>query len=797
VIANLRFAFRQIAKSPGFAVVIVLTLAIGIGANAAIFSIVNAVLLEPLPYPNSGRLVQVCEMPAPKNYNFTASGGAFVDWQDASTQLESMAAAHGTERNLTGYGEPVRLSGLEVSADYLHVFGVAPALGRDFMKSEDSASGDHDVVIVSHELWQSRLGGDTAIVGKRIRLDGKSLLVVGILPPHALFANDACFLTPSVIRPSKHHMSRDYNYVVSIVGRLKPGATAAGAAEELTLAKRAVRNLYPAFKQNWTVGVLSLHEVLFGNMRPYVVTLFGAVALVLLIACVNVANLLLARATVRQSEIAVRVALGATSRRIVCQLLTESLVLALAGGVAGLLLGELAIHPLVVFAGISGTMSESIGMNARVLAFTLFASVATGVIFGLVPAFSATKHDVGARLKEGARGSTAGSHRRMQALLLVSETALTVLLLLCAGLLLRSFVKAMNADPGFKADNVLVFNISVPDSKAPETADKVRFCQLLTERLKQVPGVLEVGMGSSVPMNGGNGLGDLISREDRPATRNDFGAGFDSVAGGYFQALGIPLLSGRFLTRQDDAEKAPKVLLVNDILARQFFGNENPIGRQLHFKDAVWEIVGVVGSVRRFALEYAPSPAIYFAQTYFPWSVCVVVHAKVPPLTLTNELRLAVRDLDQDLPIADMHTLESAVDATLQTRKVMLVLLGIFAVTALVLACVGIYGVISYSVAQRTREIGIRMALGADSGKVTALVLRQGLRLVLIGIGFGVAASFGAGVLIANQLYGISKADPPVITSVVLILIAAAALASWLPARRASRVDPCVALRSE
>jgi predicted permease len=797
VIANLKFAFRQITKSPGFAVVTVLTLAIGIGANTAIFSVVNAVLLEPLPYPHSDRLVQVCEMPAPGNYNTIASGGAFVDWQDASTQLESIAAAHGSERNLTGFGEPVRLHGLEVSAEYLHVFGVVPTLGRDFTASEDAAGGDRDVVILSYELWQSRLGADTAIVGKRIRLDGNSLLVIGVLPPHALFANDAGFLTPSVIRPSEHHMSRDYNYVVSIVGRLKPGATAAQAAEELTLAKASIRNLYPVFKQKWTVGVLSLHEEIFGDLRPYVLTLFGAVAVVLLIACANVANLLLARATVRQPEIAIRVALGATSRRIVGQLLTESLVLALAGGVAGLVLGELAIKPLVTFAGISDTAAGSIGVNARVLWFTLVTSVATGIVFGLIPALNATRQDVSSKLKEGARGSTSGSHRRMQALLLVSETALTVLLLVCAGLLLRSFVKAMNADPGFKADNVLVFSISVPDSRAPATADKVRFNQILMERLKQVPSVLDVGMGSSVPMNGGNGLGDLISREDRPNTRNDSGAGFDSVAGDYFQGLGIPLLSGRFLTRQDDTEKAPKVLIVNDVLARSLFGTENPIGRQLHFKDAVWEIVGVVGSIRRYALEYAPSPAIYFAQTYFPWSVTVVVHTRGSPLGLANEIRLAVRDVNPDLPIADMHPLGEAVSATLQTRRIMLVLLGVFAATALALACIGIYGVISYSVAQRTREVGIRMALGADSGNVISLILGQGIRLVLIGLGVGIAASFGTGMLIANQLYGVSRMDPVVMVGVVLVLTAVAVIASWLPARRASRVNPSVALRSE
>ena len=797
MLSDLRFALRQIAKSPGFAVVTVLTLAIGIGANTAIFSIVNAVLLEPLPYPHSDRLVEVCEMPAPGSYIPFASGGAFVDWQDASTQLESIAAAHDSQRNLTGFGEAVRLHGLEVSADYLHVFGIVPSLGRDFLKSEDSASGDHDVVIISYELWQSHLGGDTGIVGKRIRLDGNSLLVIGVLPAHALFANDASFLTPSVIRPSGHHMSRDYNYVVSIVGRLRPGATAAQAAQELTLAKGATRSLYPVFKQKWTVGVMSLHEMTFGNMRPYVLTLLGAVAAVLLIACANVANLLLARATVRQSEIAVRVALGATSRRIVRQLLTESLILALAGGLAGLLVGEASIRPLVAFAGIGEAVGGAIGINARVLGFTLATALATGVIFGLVPALSAARPDLGNRLKEGARGSTAGSHRRMQALLLVSETAMTVLLLVCAGLLLRSFVKAMNADPGLKADNVIVFNISVPDSRAPATADKVRFGQMLVERLRQIPGVSQVGVGSSVPMNGGNNLGDLISREDRPETRNDSSAGFDSVAGDYFQALEVPLLSGRFLTRQDDTEKAPKVMVINDVLAHKFFGDESPLGRQLHFKGDVWEIVGVVGSVRRYALDYGTTPSVYFAQTYFPWRMCVVVRTRVPPLTLANEIRLAVRDVDPDLPIADMRTLEEAVNATLQTRRIMLVLLGIFDATALALSCIGIYGVISYSVAQRTREVGIRMALGADARQVVSLILRQGFRLVLVGLGVGIAASFGAGILIANQLYDVSRTDPIVMGGVVLVLSSVALLASWLPAHRASRVNPVVALRSE
>jgi predicted permease len=456
-----------------------------------------------------------------------------------------------------------------------------------------------------------------------------------------------------------------------------------------------------------------------------------------------------------------------------------------------------AIHPLVVFAGIQRTAGGAIGMNARVLLFTLAASCVTGLIFGVIPAFSAARPDLHGQLKEGARGSTVGSHRRMQSLLLVSETALTVLLLVSAGLLLRSFVKAMNADAGFKADNVLVFNVSVPNSKAPGTAEKVRIGQRIMERLAQIPGVSRVGMASSVPMNGGNGLGDLVSREDRPETRNDFEAGFDSVAGDFFQTLGIPLLSGRFLTRQDDTEKAPKVMIVNDVLARTLFGKENPLGRLLHFKGDTWEIVGVVGSVRRYELDYGATPSVYFAQTYFPWRISVVVRTKVPPLAVAPDVRRALADVDPDLPIANLRTVAQSVENTLQTRKIVLVLLGIFALTALVLACVGIYGVISYSVAQRTREIGIRIALGAGSRQVVGLILRQGSKLVLVGLAIGIAASIGAGLLIAQQLYEVSSTDPQVMVTVALILIAVALFASWLPARRATRVNPMVALRSE
>jgi predicted permease len=797
LISDLKFAFRQLAKSPGFAAAAVLILALGIGANSAIFSIVNAVLLEPLPYPNPDRLVQVCEMPYPGVHIPFASGGAFMDWQDQSTQLESIAAAHSVDENLTGDGDPIRLSGLEVSADYLRVFRITPTLGRDFLPKEDAPGGNRDVVIVSYELWQSRLHQDPAIIGKPIHLDGQSLTVIGILPPHALFANNASFLTPSTIRADSWKLSRDYDYVVSIVGRLKPGATAIQASEELTVAKRAVKSLYPVFKQKWTVGMLSLHDEIFGNMRPYVLTLLGAVGVVLLIACANVANLLLARANVRQPEIALRVALGATTGRIVRQLLTESLLLALAGGMAGLVLGQLSIKPLIAFVGIGETAGAAIGINARILYFTFGASCATGLIFGIIPALSAARPNLNEQLKEGARGSTVGPRRRMQALLLISETALTVLLLVTTGLLLRSFVKALNADSGFNRENILVFEFSVPNSKAPTPAHRVRLGQRILDRIAQIPGVSLVGMASSVPMNGNNNLGDLVSREDKPETRNDLGAGFDSVAGDFFKTLEIPLLRGRFFTRADDSESAPKVMIINDSLARTLFGKEDPLGRLLHFKGATWEIVGVVGSVRRYQLDYGPTPQLYFTQTYFPWRTCVVVRTKMPPLTLAQDVRRAVWDVDSEVPIANLTTLEQSVGNTLQVRRIMLVLLGIFALTALVLACAGIYGVIAYSVAQRTREVGIRIALGAETHQVVMMVLRQGITLVLIGLIIGAAASLGAGLLITSQLYGVSWADPLVMVTVAVVLLAVALLASWLPARRAASVNPVVALRAE
>jgi predicted permease len=791
---DLRFAFRQLAQSPGILAIAVLTLALGIGANTAIFSIVDALLLRPLPYAEPDRIVQVWEVPNTGGFAITC-GGVFMDWQDHATQLEFIAAAHPADKNLTGGGEPIRLSGLEVSADYLRVLRVNPVLGRGFSPQDDAPGGDRHVIVLTYELWQSRFQGDPAVLGRPIALDSESLTVIGVLPPHALLATNVGFLTPATIRAEAWKQSRDYNYVCFVIGRLKPGATMHQAEAELAAAKAGLNSSYPKFKEKWTVGLQTLQEATFGGSRPYVLPLLAAVGAVLLIACANVANLLLTKASSRQGEIAVRVALGATPGRIVRQLLTESMLLAAVGGGLGVLFAWLAIDPLVAFARVPAQVP--IGIDARVLFFALGATSATGLLFGIFPALSVARPDLNHHLKEGTRGSSGGARRRLQSLLIVAETALTVVLLVAAGLLLRSFAKALAADSGFDPKNVLVFDLSQPNTKAPTAGHRVRFMRDILQRIEQIPGVAAAGLVSSAPMNGLVGFGDLVSREDRPETRNDLQTGFDSATGGFFQAAGIPLLRGRLFTEADNDEKAPKVMLINEALARRLFEKEDPLGRLLHFKDATWEIVGIVGNVRQFQLDIDPFPQVYYPQVFFPWSNSILVRTRVPPLTLVADVRRAIHAVDPEQPIANLRTLEQSVANSLQTRRVVLTLLAVFAATALFLACIGIYGVMTYSVVQRTREMGIRIALGAGAGQVVALVLRDGLRLVLIGLFFGAFAGFVAGRLIASLLYNVSAADPAVFLTVSLVLLSVALFACWLPARKATQVDPITALRTE
>ncbi len=796
---DLRFALRQLRKAPGFTAITVLTLALGIGANTAIFSVLQSVLLSPLPFPDSERIMQVWHSPVPGAQN-PADGGTFLDWREHTSSFSAFAALHTSEFNLSGIAEPAQISGFDVTAEYLRVLGISPVLGRDFTAEEDSAGGDNFVAIVTHELWQRRLGGDPAIVGQPLRLNNRTYTVVGVLAPGALNQPNVEVLIPAALGAESWKQQRNYNFVCFVLGRLKPGVTAAQAQAELAAAATTLDSLYPPNKAGWTVTVQSLHSSVTTGARPYLVMLMATVALVLLIACANVANLLLARAATRQTEIAVRIALGASAARIVRLLLAESVVLALLGGFAGLLLAWFALDPLSALVAANGAPPLPITINPTILLFTLGLSLLTGLLFGLAPALRVARPDLNNDLKESARGAVGGSRHRLQRLFIVAETALTVVLLFTAGLLLHSFMATLSADAGLQRDNVLLFDLTLSSNAAPTPAHRVRFVESLVRELEARPGVISAGMISSGPYNNRRFYGDTIRRSENPDPRSDIGTGFDGVGGALFQTLGTPLLRGRFLTAADSAESAPRVLLVNNALARQLFPAVDPLGRLVHFKDADWEVVGLVGDIRDIQLDAPPRPMVYLPTLHFPWSLSFAVRTHGSPRTAAEAVRQAVRAVDTDQPIANLRTIRQAIEnsASLRTRRTMLTLVGLFAGIALLLACVGLYGVMAYSVTQRTREIGVRIALGAGASRVLHEILRGGLRLVLTGILLGSLGSIVARIGVANQLYGTALAAGGLVFLVVAVaLLLVAALACFIPARRATRVDPMVALRAE
>ena len=799
MLQDLRFAFRQLRQSPGFAAVAIVTLALGIGANTAIFSVIEHLLLSPLPFPESGRIVQIFHAPTPGSRN-SADGGTFLDWQQYAKSLESIAAVHATTFNLTGVAEPAQISGYGVTADYLRVFRLQPRLGRDFTVEEDSAGGDNFVIILSHEMWQRRLGGDPAVVGRTIGLDGRSYTVIGVLGPDALDSDPAEFLVPAAIGAAEYKQKRNYNYVCAVFGRLRPGATLAQAQSELAAAATTLRALYPPNKADWTVTVTSLQEAQTANARPYLVMLMATVAVVLLIACANVANLLLARAATRQTEIAVRIALGASAGRIIRLLLVESVLIALLGGTAGAFVASYAMGPLFNYATSSIGSGIGVSLNSTVLLFTLFVSLATGIVFGLVPALRVARPELSHDLKESSRGSSGGSRHRLQRLFIISETALTVVLLFTAGLLLRSFMMTLSSDIGMNRESVLMFDLTQNSDSAPTPAHRVRFIQAVLREVSAIPGVATSGMTTSGPFNNRQFFGDTIRRTETADATADSRTGFDGIAGDIFAALGAPLLRGRNLTEADSVESAAKVVVINQALARQLFPDADPLGRHVRFKDIDREIVGIVGNMSLYQPDVPPPSMLYLPTIDFPWSITIAVRAHGSPLALVESLRRAVRSVDPDQPIANLRTMQQAIDTSfsIRLRRTMLILVGTFAGIALALACVGLYGVMSYSVAQRTREIGVRIALGADGRSVLRHVVRGGLGLVLIGILLGALGSVGAGFGLSNQLYGTHFADAGVVFALVAgALLAVAAFACYVPARRATRVDPMIALRAE
>jgi putative ABC transport system permease protein len=803
---DIKFGCRALAKNPGFTAVAVLALALGVGANSAIFSVVNATLLNPLPFPEEGQLLRLGEgtrggQGAPERGSFS-----YPDYKDVQAQTRTLAhvsAYLNSGSMLTDEGlEQERVYGADVPPEYFDVLGVKPQLGRVFTAEEDRP--DSGVVVISHGLWQRRFGGRPDVIGQQLRMRSTPATVIGVMPKgfeYPFRADRQDFWEPLNDRPIPDREQRD-NHSYYVIGRMKPGVTVGQANAELDTISRRLEQQYPDSNAAVVVAGASMHEELTRDVRPALLILLGAVGLVLLIACANVANLLLARAAGRQKEMAIRAALGASRWRVVRQLLVESLLLALAGGALGLLLALWGTDLLVAAGPADIPRVSQAGLDARVLAFTLIVSVATGIFFGLVPALQASRPDLTGALKEGSRGSTEGLRRnRFRSALVVAEVAVSLVLLIGAGLLMRSFVRLLQTDPGFDPARVVALDIPLGRQRydTPEKQDSF-FAQLLS-RARAVPNVEAAGVVNNLPF--GNSVDQLqFDIEGRPPFPPGAKpqAHYTVVSPGYFDALKIPLRSGRMLTEHDDA-RSPNVTLISEAFARKFFAGENPVGQRIMPDESVppLEIVGVVGDARRTSLASEAEPEFYvpFGQAAQRRMNLVVRAGAGDPLALTSSLRGAVAELDKEQLIWQTRTLDQMVAASVAGRRFNMTLLGLFAGVAMLLAALGLYGVMAYSVTRRTHEIGVRMALGARGSDVLRMVVGQGMRLALLGVAVGLAAAFAVTRVLASLLYGVTTTDPLTYAGLAALLASVAFLASYLPARRATKVDPMEALRYE
>jgi predicted permease len=793
LINDIKFAFRQLFRNPGFTTVAVLTLALGIGANTAIFSMINSVLLKSLPYPDSKQLVQIFE--AFHNYDRnTVAGGAFKDWYEHNTKFDYLAVYEGTQRNLTGDGPPQRVSGLMVSSEFLSVLGIAPIIGRDFAAGEDSVGGNNQVMMLTHQFWQNRYGSEPDIVGKSVLLDQVPYTIIGVLGPSALLQDNELYLIPDVIDGPGTFWGRAGHWR-HVIGRMSPGVTVSEAEAELCGIKQRLNAEYPEFKRECTVNVVSLQEVYAGDARPTLVVLLGTVALVLLIACANVSNLLLARGNTRTREMAIRASIGARSWHIINQMLVESLLLALIGCFVGLILAIYGVKLLtnMITAMVPQMLYPKLDIN--VLLFSISIACGCGVLFGILPALHASKPDLNNDLKETERGATSGSKRRSQSLMVVSEFAFTLVLLIGAGLFLRSFIRIIETDPGFNPRQTLAFDLSFPDAKYPENEDRFRFIQKLNVSLAALPGVESVGASSSLPFSL-RGRTEQVSRVDKPP-RTDYIAACDWVSGDYFSAAGIQLLRGRTITEADNQEGAPRVMVIDSTVIRDLYPGEDPIGQQIRFLSETWEVIGIAAPIHQYLLDYAPRPQVYIPQVYLPTHTSIVIRTTLPPLTLAEAVRKTIFEIDPDQPMANVRTLESDVHESLTFKRATLTLLSFFAIVAISLACIGIYGVISYSIGQRARELCIRFALGAQRRDIIRLILKSGIKLSIIGIIVGLIIALALSRLLANLLYEVKTYDPLVFLSSVLLLTIVAVISIFVPAYRAARTNPMKALRNE
>ena len=803
---DVRYAIRLLRNNPGLSAVAIATIALTIGANTAMFSFVNGMLLSPLPYPESDRIVRVLERLPTGGLNGVSTLN-YLDWTNQNAVFEYMAAEVGWRATLTGAGEPVVVRGARVSAHYFEIFGAKPAVGRTFLPDEDQPGKDR-VVLLNHVLWESRFGSDPAMLGRDIVLNGEPHTVVGVLQKGSPFDRAAAQIwKPLAFQPS--NMTRDFRWL-GATAKLRPAVTLANARAEMSVIGRRIANAYPDSNKDWGVAVDRLADVLIGpQLHTAVTVLFAATLFVLLIGCANLANLALARSISRESEIAVRAALGASRWRLVRQVLIENVVISTCGGIVGVGVGYAMlkwIQSLIPPYTLPPAVDTS--MDTSVLLFTLTAAVVTGLLCGVAPAAQTTNPSLVSALKQGGHGTTAGGPgRRLRGVLVVAEIALAFVLLVTSGLLMRSFFKLLDIDPGFNATNVLTAGLSINQEQHPDPVELNAYLDSIRAAVQAVPGVRETAITSALPLQGwGYGVPYAIAdREvmDRASRRPAF---FKIVSPSYFDALDIKLLAGRLL-RDSDHAGAPSVALINETLAKREFPGENPIGRRILVRQIVpgktevgpqiaWEIVGVIAGEKITGLGDEISAGIYVSNQQNPtYGIHLIVRAGIPPQSLQTAVRSAIDNVNKDQALSDILTLEQIVDQSMLANRVTSTILAVFASIALLLAAVGIYGVVFYTAAQRIHEMGIRAALGASAGNLRRLIFQGGMQLTFIGLSIGLAGTFAATRVMSSMLYGVGVDDPLTIGVVAAVLLGVAGLACFLPAWRITRGDPMEALR--
>ena len=810
LLEDIRFALRMLLRSPSFAAIAILTLGLGIGANTALFSVVNGVLLKPLAYPRSGQLVAMYEKNAGMD-RAPISYLNFLDWQRGSQTFASMAIYRHEDYNLTGTGTPERLNGFMISADFFSTLGVHPILGRDFNSGDDHV-GAAPVAILSSAFWQRHFGGAPRAIGKPVDLDGTEYTVVGVLPPgFSFYGTERDVYVPVGQWGDPSFLDRRVDMSAHAVGRLEPGVTLAQATAEMDGVAHHLAVAYPEADKDVGITLLSMKEDIVGNIQPVLLVLLAAVGFLLLIACANVASLQLARSMRRSGEFAIRAALGASRWRVIRQLLTESVLLAGLGGALGLALAFLGVKGMLRLVPADFPRASQVALDGRVLLFTLGVSLLGGIVFGLAPAWRSSRISLEHVLRQGGRGAS-GSRHRVQGIFVAAQVATALVLLVGAGLMVRSFAALWRVNPGYHPDHAITFSVTLPANAKTTAAETRARLRRFDAAMRSIPGVeaVSVTLGSR-PMIHDSELPFWIEGEPKPANDNDMHqAMFYLVESGFEPAMGITLERGRFVTDQDN-EHAPTVVDIDDVFARTYLAHRNPIGQHIHIAefDRDAEIVGVVGHVKQWGPGNDPKAAVE-AQFYYPMmqmpeklmplvagGVAVVLRTQDDPSAVMPAVRRVAAEIDPGEIVYAVETMNGVIANSLAPRRLSLILLGIFACLALALACVGIYGVISYLVSERTREIGVRMALGAQRRDVLRLVMRQGAGMTLFGVLIGAAAALGLTRLMSSQLFGVTAHDPLTFLAVALVLIAVALGACYLPARRATRVDPMVALRYE